>query len=193
MTKIEQLIKRQPTPAASIGNNDVSYPLKSLLARQPFFRGLNAQHLDRLAGLAMQIQFRPGQFIFQQGDPANRFYLILEGQVELEIDSKNAGVMSVLTLRPGDNLGWSWLFPPHSFHVSARAVEPIRAIFFYGTILRQFCEDDPDFGYELMKRVAEVVVVNFTSLQEKLAEYAETGVCIPEKRPALSYPTPYQP
>jgi len=33
-----------------------------------------------------------------------------------------------------------------------------KAIFFYGTRLREQCEQDPAFGYELMKRTAEVVI-----------------------------------
>jgi len=55
-------------------------------------------------------------------------------------------------------LGWSWLFPPYNWHFSARAVEPTTAIFFYGTRLREECEDDPAFGFELMKRVAAIVI-----------------------------------
>jgi CRP/FNR family transcriptional regulator, cyclic AMP receptor protein len=106
----------------------------------------------------MEIQFATGQHIFQQGDPANRFYLILEGRVELELDSEDDGILSVRSLGPGDNLGWSWMFPAGSFQVNAKAAEPTKTIFFYGTRLRQLCEEDHDFGYEIMKRVAEAVV-----------------------------------
>ena len=36
---------------------------------------------------------------------------------------------------------------------TARAVEPTTAIFFYGTILREYCEKDHSLGYELFKRM----------------------------------------
>ena len=56
------------------------------------------------------------------------------------------------TIGPGDLLGWSWMFPPYVWRFTARAVEPTDAIFFYGTILRQYCEKDHSLGYELFKR-----------------------------------------
>ena len=44
------------------------------------------------------------------------------------------------TIGAGDLLGWSWMFPPYVWHFTARAIEPTTAIFFYGSILREYCE-----------------------------------------------------
>ena len=190
MPKIKTPTKQRTVVDVGTGCGDASDPLCWLLAQQAFFHGLEAQQLEKIAALAMEIRFRPGQVIFQQGDPANRFYLILEGKVELETQTKNAGAISVLALGPGDNLGWSWLFAPHSFRLSARAVEPIRAIFFYGTILRQLCEDDRDLGYELMKRVAGLIAPSFIAFQENLANPAKHGISVPTKHPSLKSKSP---
>jgi CRP/FNR family cyclic AMP-dependent transcriptional regulator len=62
------------------------------------------------------------------------------------------------TIGAGDLLGWSWIFPPYTWHFSARAIEPTRSIFFYGTALREYCEKDPALGYELFKRMSEVMM-----------------------------------
>ena len=51
-------------------------------------------------------------------------------------------------------LGWSWLFPPYAWHFTARALEETDAIFFYGTILREYCEKDHSLGFELFKRMS---------------------------------------
>jgi hypothetical protein len=53
----------------------------------------------------------------------------------------------------GDMLGWSW-FPLRVWQFTARAVEPTTAIFFYRTILREYCEKDHSLGYELFKRMS---------------------------------------
>ena len=58
--------------------------LYALIARQAFFKGLNAGQLQLLADSAIEMHFDAGQTIFQEGSPANRFYLILEGSVLLE-------------------------------------------------------------------------------------------------------------
>ena len=118
----------------------------------------------------MEIKFEPGQSILQEGSPANRFYLILEGKVVLESEAPDHELIPLQTLGPGDDLGWSWLFPPYLLHFSARAVEPTRTIFFYGTGLREQCEQDHDLGFELMQRIAGVLIRRLQSTQRLLME-----------------------
>jgi hypothetical protein len=68
-------------------------------------------------------------------------------------------------------LGWSWLFPPYLWHFDARAVTPPKAIFFYGTRLRELCEENHDLGYELMKRVSEIVIRRLQATRRELVEH----------------------
>jgi len=148
----------------------MSQPLYNLIAAQPFFKGLNAHQLQLLSDSALEMQFEPGQSIFEEGSPANRFYLILEGKVVLESELEGHGMIPVQTLGPGDDLGWAWLFPPHYVFLSARALEPTKTIFFYGTRLREQCEEDHEFGYQLMKRIATVATQCLRSVQLRLAK-----------------------
>ncbi len=140
----------------------------ALIARQPFFKGLGKRQLEQLTDDALEMSFAPGQQIFWEGSQANRFFLILEGKVVLESEAQDRGLIPIQTLGPGDDLGWSWLFPPFTLHFSARAVEPTKAIFFYGTRLRERCEADHELGYQLMKRIAEVVVQRLEALRLQL-------------------------
>ena len=159
--------------AAPAPVSDLTQALFALIGEQPFFKGLSEQQLRLLAASALEMKFAAGQKIFEAGSPANRFYLILEGKVVLESELGEPGVMlPVQTLGPGDNLGWSWLFPPYLIHLGAHALEPTRVIFFYGTRLREQCEQDHEFGYELMKRVAEVQTLCLSATQQRLVECA---------------------
>lgn len=138
--------------------NAETVSLYALIAQQPFFKGLSEEHLKLLAGSAMRTTIEAGKTIFQKGDPANRFYIILKGGVLLESLDKNGAVHRLQRLGPGDVLGWSWLFPPYYWHFDAVASEPTDAIFFYGSRLRAECQKDPNFGYELMNRVSQIVI-----------------------------------
>jgi hypothetical protein len=69
-----------------------------LIAQQPFFQKLSVDHLELLADSAMVTQFKPGKWIFRQGDPANRFYLILEGKVLIESEVRQRGMIPIRTL-----------------------------------------------------------------------------------------------
>jgi CRP/FNR family transcriptional regulator, cyclic AMP receptor protein len=143
--------------------------LLTLIAQQPFFDGLNPKHLQLLSESAMLIEFEAGHWIFRQGDPANRFYLILDGKVLIESELDENRVVPIRTLGPGDNLGWAWLFPPYYMHFTARALERTRGIFFYGTCLREQCETNHELGYQLMRRIAEIVVKNLNATQQHLS------------------------
>jgi CRP/FNR family transcriptional regulator, cyclic AMP receptor protein len=132
--------------------------LATRVTRHPFLAGMSETNLAHLTGCAMTTHFRKGETILREGDFANRFYLIEEGKVTLE-SAVGLGDPEVLdAIGPGDLLGWSWMFPPHVWHFTARAVEPTTAIFFYGTILREYCENDHTLGYELFKRMSAVMM-----------------------------------
>ncbi len=121
-------------------------PVESItarLGRHPFLAGMNRSQLTMLADCATAVQFKQGQVIFQEGDRADRFYLIETGKVKLESSGGLGDPM----------LGWSWMFPPHIWTFTARALAPITAMFFDGAILHEYCDKDHSFGYELLKRM----------------------------------------
>ncbi len=129
-----------------------------ILRDHPFLRGLNIAQLQELAECAMGRHFEAGDIIFREGDPANRFYLIQKGKVEVAWRDQNDEPLPVEYIGPGEVLGWSWLFPPFHTHFEARAVEPTDAVFLYGARLREIADRDHDFGYELMGRAAGVML-----------------------------------
>lgn len=146
--------------------------LKDRIAQFPFLSGLSEQHQQTLLDCAMFQEFAQGEIIFREGDPANRFYLILEGEVTLESDGREQDPILVQKIGAGDVLGWSWLFAPYYWHFNARttSVQPTKAIFFYGTRLREICEEDACFGYELMKRIASVVIQRLQATRKELLQ-----------------------
>lgn len=161
----------EPAPPSNARTfNPASDELLALTAQQPFFKGLDARLIELLADSIMEMRFKPGDWIYQQGELANRFYLILEGKVLIESEVKEHGVLPIRILGPGDDLGWAWLFPPYYMHFGASVVEPTRTIFIYGTRLREKCEANHELGYQLMKRVAGEMVRNLTATQQRLLE-----------------------
>lgn len=144
--------------------------LENQIAAHPLLRGMKPEHLKVLAACAMPAQFKEGELIFREGEPANRFYLLEAGKVSLESHAQDEPSVTIQTIGVGDTLGWSWLFPPYYWHFDARALEPVKAIFFYGTWLREYCEQDHDLGYELMKRMAEVVIRRLQATRQQVLD-----------------------
>jgi CRP-like cAMP-binding protein len=139
----------------------------------PFLRGMRPEHVALLTDCAMATSFAPNELIFRQGEFANRFYLIENGEVVLEALDSRGRQMVIERAGPGKLVGWSWLFPPYIWHFDARATQPTGAFFFYGTILREHCERDPSLGYELLKRMSTIMVDRLQNARAQLlAGYA---------------------
>jgi CRP/FNR family transcriptional regulator, cyclic AMP receptor protein len=145
-----------------------SNALNEGITNHPLFRGMKPEHLGVLQDGAKTVQFKAGDVLFREGDPADQFYVIERGKIALEAHEPGDGTVLVQTLGPGDVLGWSWLFPPFSWHFQARAIEPTCATVLGGAHLLTTAERDHEFGYELMKRVAQVVIHRLQATRKQL-------------------------
>ena len=145
------------------------------LARQPFFEGLERRYLEKLIDCAQERHFRPGEYVFREGEPADHFYIITGGRVALETRVPDGEAVLVGTVGEWEALGWSWLFAPHRWHFDARALTPVEAIAFDAVTLRARCEEDHSLGYALMKRFARVLMQRLQATRLDLVEARLAG------------------
>jgi CRP-like cAMP-binding protein len=131
--------------------------MDDLLAEHPFFAGLDHVEMALLAGCASNVHANADEMIIREGGHADTFYVVRHGRVALELHSPTTGPLVLDTVDDGGILGWEWLVPPHRWVGDARAVEPTSLIAFDGACLRAKCEADPKMGYDLLKRVADVM------------------------------------
>jgi len=144
--------------------------LESLLAGHRFFEGLDRRYISLIAGCGTNVHFEAGQYVFHEGEPADRFYVIRQGKVALETFIPERGPYVIETIGTGDVLGWSWLFPPYRWYFDARALELMRAVALDGECLRGKCEVDYRFGYELTSRFAEIIVERLRATRLQLLD-----------------------
>lgn len=154
--------------------NDIALELESLLNAHSFVQGMRPEHLKVLQECARVVRFAPNQLIFKEGEPANEFYLIEEGKIVLEAHELAGGTAFVQVLGPDEALGWSWLFPPFVWHFRARAIEQTTVIALNGAHLLIRAQQDHEFGYQLMNRVAKIVIHRLQATRrDLLAKQAE--------------------
>src|SRR5665213_3807204 len=119
------------------------------LAGHPFLSAIPVESLRRLGVHAHSQTFAKGHEIFREGQVAGEFVLIRQGSVRLDAEISDRGRVEVEILGADAALGWSWLFPPYRWHLSATAVERTTAIVFDAGVLRGLMASDPVLGYEL--------------------------------------------
>jgi CRP-like cAMP-binding protein len=144
--------------------------LEAMLAEHPFFLELDPGHLHLIVHRASEDTFGEQEYIFSEGEKAGKFYAILKGKVVLEAFAAQRGQIPIETLAGGEVLGWSWLFPPYRWQFSARVVEPTQVIVMDGVYLRDKAEEDHDLGYELEKRMAQVIIQRLQATRRQLLD-----------------------
>jgi CRP-like cAMP-binding protein len=134
----------------------------------PFFRGMSEGHLAELALAAEEIRFPAGHRLFEEGGNAKAFWLIESGRVALDLQVPGEGREVIESLGMGDLLGWSWLFPPYQWAFGAAAVADVQAFEFDAEMVRASSAADPEFGYDLTRRVALVLARRLRTARIKL-------------------------
>ena len=140
-----------------------------LLREHPFCKAFWPDHLARLAAMASEACFHPGELIFHEGDHSSLLYLLVSGRVALEVVDPGRPVR-VGTLHSGEVLGWSSLTSSDDKQFQARALEEVHALAFDGTRLRHACEEDCGFGFVLTRAALAVTAERLHTIRTDLLE-----------------------
>lgn len=132
--------------------------LERIVGEHPMFKGLGEDFLTAVTGCAHNLRFRAGDYLFHEGDEADRLYLVRNGLVALEASVPGQGRVTCQTVGRDGVVGLSWLVPPYRWAFDARAMEDTSALAFDARCLRGKCDGDPALGYEVMKRFMPVLV-----------------------------------
>ncbi len=141
-----------------------------ILAAHPFFKGLDSLYLSLVLECASRETFKPGEFLCRDEGEATKFFVIHHGRVSVEIYRARRGPVTLQTLGETDVLGWLWFDQPYHWHLDAKAKELTRVISLDVRCLHDKCNHDHDFGYELMRRYAHHLAVQFRVTKLQLAD-----------------------
>lgn len=140
------------------------------LSGHPFFRGMDDQHIEFLVDSAVETQIPEGGMLFRQGAPADKFYLLRRGQVSVQVPALVGPVLEIQRLGGDELLGWSWLIPPYLWNFQARVEEDSQLLEFDGRAVLAHCEQDPRFGFELLKRFAALMSERLGAARQKMMD-----------------------
>ena len=153
------------------------------LKTHTFNIGLAESHLERLFPLAEEIRFKEDQTIFRAGERSPYLYLLLSGTVCLEIRTPVYSVC-VQALGPGEAFGWSSLLGQHYTAFQVRARESSVALRLDAEQLAAACREDPAFGFEMFRRVAELLARRLRATESRLGEFCGVTGSARAGRPA---------
>lgn len=144
--------------------------IESYLASHDFFSELDERNKKFLADSAVVRELSEGDVLFHQGESADKFYLLRSGEVSVQVPALMGPALQIQKLREDQILGWSWLIPPYRWNFQALALEDAVVLEFDGSIILARCEQDPTFGYQLLKLFAALMSERLDAARQKMMD-----------------------
>ncbi len=116
----------------------------------PLFGGLDAEQVNRLAGVCRVTSFEPGEAIFRQGQAGQEMHVVLQGEVAIAVAGSNAVVGVV---RAGEYLGEMSLLTAAAHSATATALTPVETAVLGHQDLAELIRLRPDIGLHLYKNL----------------------------------------
>jgi CRP/FNR family cyclic AMP-dependent transcriptional regulator len=141
-----------------------------IIARFANFSDFTDDEIKAMAILSNEEQYEPGQFIFYEGDEANKMYLLLQGQVEMMLNTDAMGAQRevVMTVQPNEIFGWSSLVEPYKLTASARCATHVRAIGITAPGLRALMAVSCALGFRLLQRACQASSARLSATRVQL-------------------------
>jgi len=149
--------------------------IRTLLAENPFFDGMSDAHLATMALCGKLVRFKAGEFLLREGEQAEHFFLVRQGEVAIESHVPAAGPLCVARVGAGGITGYSWLFPPHRNSFDSLALTDVAAVALAGQCLRDKAGADHELGYQLMKRFAQVMLDRLQTTRLRVLDIYANG------------------
>ncbi len=133
-----------------------------------YFKGMQPDDRRLVADLMELVGFSDQETIFRTGDPADAFYLIVDGEVSISIAAAGGWVKKVALLRNGICFGEAALLDKGRRPVTAKAEGRCRLLRLSSHDFDLLTRRRPDIGVQLLRLVGATVVQRARSVQDLL-------------------------
>lgn len=132
--------------------------------------GLPPGPRERLAARMTRLDLDPGVTFMREGEVTRSLTVIVRGRVALRMRVPERGAVTILTLEPGDLVGWSAIVPPYRATTSATTLEPTELAVFDAATLRDMLASDVELAAALLPRVLSAVAARVAATRDQLLD-----------------------
>ncbi len=151
-----------------------------VLSQLRFSESLPESMLVRIAAFAELRGFPAHSILFRENAVNDRLMIVAVGRVALDMQVPGRGEVRIMSLGPGDMLAWSALLGKGRMTTSAVALEDTQVVAIRARDVLLLCESDPEFGYQLMRHVAEALANRLVATRLQLLDlFADTEPFVP--------------
>jgi len=142
--------------------------------QKDIFRAMNKSFVKKIMNVSATESYEQGDLLFQQGDPAEQFYILLKGHIKLILGEIGQAVYIVS--HAGEAFGWSSLIDRETYTASAECMTPTKLLRFDQEKVLKILEEDPANGLVFFKRLADILGNRLLHSYEMISTAAQTEV-----------------
>jgi CRP-like cAMP-binding protein len=150
-------------------------------ARLSIFTGLDGDQIKQLSYFIEECQFPKDYVIFEQGQPADRLYILLSGEVIIRYKPYDGPPLLVARIEPGGVFGWSAALRRDIYTSGAESVQESVAYCIRGANLNVLCNQYPQTGKFFLERLASVIVERLSSTHTQVLGILTQGMDTEER------------
>lgn len=133
---------------------DIRIDIPALLVRLPLFQALTPEQITQVALNTRSKRLPKGEMLFQKGDLAHGFYVIVFGQVKLAFPSSNGNEKVVEIIGPKQSFGEAAMFAQRPYPVFAQALADTLLLHIARDVIFELLETDISFARHMLAGLA---------------------------------------
>lgn len=133
------------------------------------FARLSESQLERVLSISRNKKIQKGQWLFQEGQEAEHFYLIKEGAVELlTVVDETIEIPIAMVRTQNGCIGIGSLVPPFRYSLSARVAQDSHLLVFKRADLEALKQDNPGLVCIMMNNLAQKLMERLKETRQEL-------------------------
>lgn len=141
-----------------------------LLRHSPLFAGFSDEHFQILLPLALTQEFGAGDVIIKEGDPGDRFYILVDGVMDIVKETEDGVSHTLASLEDkGDFFGEMSIIDIQPRSATVRAREKSQLVVFTNMALVELFDTYPEVLSIIALNIARVLSQRLRTVDEALA------------------------
>jgi CRP/FNR family cyclic AMP-dependent transcriptional regulator len=142
-----------------------------LLRSLPIFAALSPDELGKIAELCESKSWESGEYIFREGEPGNRLFIIVEGGVRISREIPGAGEEALAVLKRGALFGEMAVFDKSERSTDAISHGGTTALTISRSEFEMLLEFNRDLAYKVLWSVVRMLSGRLRSTNDSLRSF----------------------
>ncbi|MFN2397573.1 MAG: cyclic nucleotide-binding domain-containing protein [Gemmatimonadaceae bacterium] len=142
-----------------------------ILRSVPLFTGLDDPELERVAEVCEEKSYVSSEFIFREGEPGNRLFIIVEGEVRISRQIPGAGEEALAILKPGALFGEMAVFDRSERSTDALSNGGTKVITISRAEFEMLLDFNRDIAYKVLRAMVRLLSIRLRSANDSLRSF----------------------